>query len=1063
MTDHPLLKRCPRRRLPNGGSRLPVLLRLFVLLFLILCSLTPPTAMAAHDSTIIRVGAYENQPKIFSDSAGGFIGIFPDILNDIAQREGWTLQYVPGTWTECLERLARKEIDIMVDVAYSDERAKQFAFSNETLLVNWGSVYTRKGVELPSLLALGGKKIAVMKGSIHTDGDGGIKSLAERFDIKCSFLEVDSYRDVFTLLADGKVDAGVVNRVFGTLFEEEFGVHKSPVVFNPRHLKFAFPKDSPRTPTLISAIDRHLAALKEDPDSLYHRAIYIYLSGLPREWIFSDIREPKEHRIVLSEDEKQWIKAHPEIRLGVDPEFAPFEYFDPKGIYSGIASDYIQILNQRLGLNMRVVPGLAWKDAVEKSRNKEIDVLPCVGITQERQSFLHFSKPYIEFYRVLITRTDTPFLASLDDVRTKRVAVQANTSHEGYLKDHTEIVPMGFATLQEALTAVSQGKADAFVGNIASSTYWIRKLNLTNLKVAAPVSQETQSLHFAVRKDWPILTALINKGLASITAEEETAIRQRWVNIEYTPGIAPHLVIKYVLLVVGIALFILTGFLFWNAMLKKEIAKRKAIEQALNHRLDFENLLLAMSSTFIDLKPAEIDAQVNLALREIGDFAGADSGFIYRFTDDTTITRTHDWHSERMTVDRDSTQVVDTSRFPWWRDTLLADRVIPLSSVSELPDEAVAEIQFLKALGINSTIHVPMSYGGAVLGFLGVSSIHEGRRWSEDEICLLRLISQIFTNALERKAATEALQNAHDQLELRVENRTAELAQANAALHSEIIQRQEAQAELSTAHDQLEIKVEQRTRELSEANERLHELDQLKSMFIASMSHELRTPLNSIIGFTGIILQGMSGELNAKQRDQLNRVFNSAKHLLALISDVIDISKVEAGRIDVFPERFELAEIVDEAIVNIQPQLNQKNLTLTKEIPAGIKMNTDRKRLLQCIINYLSNAVKFTESGEVKITATEAERMVAIEVSDTGIGIAEEDIPKLFEAFERLESRLRVKAGGTGLGLYLTKKLATELLHGSITVHSEVGKGSRFGITIPKDLETTAMQGGNKE
>jgi PAS domain S-box-containing protein len=241
-------------------------------------------------------------------------------------------------------------------------------------------------------------------------------------------------------------------------------------------------------------------------------------------------------------------------------------------------------------------------------------------------------------------------------------------------------------------------------------------------------------------------------------------------------------------------------------------------------------------------------------------------------------------------------------------------------------------------------------------------------------------------------------------------------------------------------------------KELETANERLKELDQLKSMFIASMSHELRTPLNSIIGFTGMTLQGLSGALNDEQKDNLSRVYQSAKHLLSLITDVIDISKIEAGRIDSFLEEVFLKNIIDEAMATVAPQLKEKRLTLAVDMPADVKLNTDRKRLLQCLINFLSNGVKYTEKGGITITVLEHAADVEISVTDTGIGIAEKDMPKLFDAFERLDTHLRVKAGGTGLGLYLTKKLATDILQGSVSVQSLEGKGSTFTLRVPMDL-----------
>ncbi len=261
-----------------------------------------------------------------------------------------------------------------------------------------------------------------------------------------------------------------------------------------------------------------------------------------------------------------------------------------------------------------------------------------------------------------------------------------------------------------------------------------------------------------------------------------------------------------------------------------------------------------------------------------------------------------------------------------------------------------------------------------------------------------------------------------------------------------------AEEELKDYHASLEELVEARTAELSAANKKLRELDNLKSMFIASMSHELRTPLNSIIGFTGMTLEGLSGVLNEEQKDNLTRAYFSAKHLLNLISDVIDISKIEAGRVEAYPEEFSLREIVDDAAATIEPQLKDKGLTLEVDVPPETNLYTDRKRLLQCLINFLSNAVKYTERGEITVASLITNGHMALSVTDTGIGIAEKDIPRLFEPFERLDTHLRVKAGGTGLGLYLTKKLVSDVLHGDVSVGSVEGKGSTFAINIPMDI-----------
>ncbi|MDX1294625.1 MAG: ATP-binding protein [Sulfurimonadaceae bacterium] len=240
--------------------------------------------------------------------------------------------------------------------------------------------------------------------------------------------------------------------------------------------------------------------------------------------------------------------------------------------------------------------------------------------------------------------------------------------------------------------------------------------------------------------------------------------------------------------------------------------------------------------------------------------------------------------------------------------------------------------------------------------------------------------------------------------------------------------------------------------DLKKANERLQELDQLKTMFIASMSHELRTPLNSIIGFSGIMLQGLTGEINEKQKGQLERINGAGKHLLDLIVDVIDISKIEAGKIELKPETFFISELVEEVVQTFQPQLQKKGLGIELDLPEMMGVYTDRRRLMQCLNHLLSNAVKFSETGTVSVHVSAHQGRIDISVRDEGIGISESDLPRLFMAFERFDSHLKVIEGGSGLGLYLTHKIATQLLRGTIHVQSSEGEGSVFVLTIPERL-----------
>ncbi len=247
---------------------------------------------------------------------------------------------------------------------------------------------------------------------------------------------------------------------------------------------------------------------------------------------------------------------------------------------------------------------------------------------------------------------------------------------------------------------------------------------------------------------------------------------------------------------------------------------------------------------------------------------------------------------------------------------------------------------------------------------------------------------------------------------------------------------------------QLEEKIRERTAELEKANINLKELDRLKSMFIASMSHELRTPLNSIIGFTGIILQGMSGDINEEQRKQLSIVQKSAKHLLALISDVIDVSKIEADKVELYINEFDLSMLMRETIESFSNAADVKMLKMSLDAPAELKVKSDDRRIKQVLNNLLSNAVKFTDRGWIETKVIEEDNRIMIKVRDTGIGIKEEDQKNLFKAFTKFTQEGGSKPEGTGLGLYLSQKIAG-LLGGGLRAESEFGKGSTFTFILP--------------
>jgi signal transduction histidine kinase/HAMP domain-containing protein len=233
--------------------------------------------------------------------------------------------------------------------------------------------------------------------------------------------------------------------------------------------------------------------------------------------------------------------------------------------------------------------------------------------------------------------------------------------------------------------------------------------------------------------------------------------------------------------------------------------------------------------------------------------------------------------------------------------------------------------------------------------------------------------------------------------------------------------------------------------------ESAQEADRLKSAFLASMSHELRTPLNSIIGFTGILLQGLVGSLNEEQNKQLRMVQSSASHLLELINDVLDISKIEAGQLKISVSKFAMSAAIEKVNQTVTPLAEKKGLSLVVDIKPKVgQITSDRLRVEQILINLVNNAIKFTEKGEVRLECEIKNGYLEINVIDSGIGIKDEDLNKLFKPFQQVDTGLTRQYEGTGLGLSICKRLV-EKLGGKIWVKSKWGIGSTFSFTLPLD------------
>lgn len=243
-------------------------------------------------------------------------------------------------------------------------------------------------------------------------------------------------------------------------------------------------------------------------------------------------------------------------------------------------------------------------------------------------------------------------------------------------------------------------------------------------------------------------------------------------------------------------------------------------------------------------------------------------------------------------------------------------------------------------------------------------------------------------------------------------------------------------------------------RALQEKNVELAKANKAKDSFLATMSHELRTPLNAIIGFTGTLLMRLPGPLTTDQEKQLRTIQSSARHLLALINDLLDVAKIEAGKVDLFPEPVDSGAVVEEVVNALRPEASRKGLTFLAELPdSPVVVTTDRRALHQVVLNLTNNGLKFTDAGSVHVVLrrvrNELGRFVEISVTDTGVGVRPEDQAKLFEPFAQLDILRAKPREGSGLGLHLSAKLAG-LMGGKIEFRSEFGAGSVFKLVLPE-------------
>jgi len=250
-------------------------------------------------SDYLKIGIYDNPPKLFIDKNNQAKGIFPGIIEAIAKKEEWKIKFIPLSFKQGLEDLEKGTIDIMQDVAWSEKRSHLYGFTNETVMVSWGRVYKKKGLNIDTLIDLRGKRIAFMDGGIYSEGPDGLKTLMKKFELTATFIPVNGYKQVFEAIDQDKADAGVVNRLYGKTNKHKYDIDNTPILISPISIRFAFNKSNPVTPQLINTIDSHLVQFKNDDHSIYYQLIDEYI-GEPKKRIPKSLKNLLIFLLILS-------------------------------------------------------------------------------------------------------------------------------------------------------------------------------------------------------------------------------------------------------------------------------------------------------------------------------------------------------------------------------------------------------------------------------------------------------------------------------------------------------------------------------------------------------------------------------------------------------------------------------------------------------------------------------------------------------------------------------------------------------------------------------------------
>ena len=967
-------------------------------------------------------------------------GFSIDYMNLLADKIGIDIQYVSGpSWGEFLEMMKSGDLEVMLNIVKTPDRQIYLLYTGP-YIDNPNTILSRRDAPYDNLEQLFGKTISVPKGFFYEE-------ILTRDYPQIRLHLVKDTLEAMKAVTFGKADAAlgelaVFNHLLVSHFMTDLVLSGEVKMGSPEYalLNIAARMD---LPLLASILDKAVRSVDRSE-----------LQTIRQKWL-EGARSGGAQTVKLTEEELTWLSQHREIRLGVDPDYPPFEFMSEDGGYSGIASDYIRIISERLGIEMTAMPELSWSQVLEGAKNRTLDVLPAVAQSAERDPYLSFTRVHLDHQTVIVTREDFPFITGLGDLDGQTVAMVRGYVVTATLKsDYPSLTPREYDKPLDALEAVAVGEATATVMNLPVATYLIRQNALNNLKLASKAEIDLPGLSIGVRKDWPELVSILDKVLASITPEERKALQDRWVGLEFEPGIDLALVRQ----VSAIAGVIVVAILLWIWSLRREINQRRKVEEAQ------QTILQAVSLPIIVVRRATGEIMyVNEAAaagRPPDSMIGRSANDIYLNASDRE--RLLEIMNERGQVDSFEVQLKGSGDESIW--ALMSSRVITfeghsafLTTYTDITQgkRAAEQIQATEARladAIESISYGIVLYDANLTLIVCNSVFREIYGYSEEEAA--PGASGLVDLDAERGLVANGEEYVARMYEYRRNPVGAMMIELTDGRWIEIRDRRTSEGGVVSVHADVTDRVLEE-QSLVEAKEEAEAVGKAKSEFVAVVSHEVRTPMNGVLGMTRLLLET---PLTTEQQEYAETILHSGEALLTILNDLLDISKLEAGKLELEAISFAPRPLVNDTVNLMGSTAREKGLELSCHIEPHVAEGLigDANRLRQILFNLLSNAIKFTARGGVTVIVDGVEVddgrvQLAISVTDTGPGIGAEAAEKLFAPYVQANVDVARRYGGTGLGLSICRRLA-ELMGGEIKLESVVGEGSTFKLTAPFEI-----------